>query len=111
MSIDRMGTLPPLEIGQGRKNVITPAAVPAAAKVEDKTPAKLAQPKTAAVKVVKKPASEVVSSLVFAPKREEKGQESFYLRQTTVDKLEAAAKESGAPSRSAWMEALLEQVL
>ena len=70
-----------------------------------------AAPKTEAVTVNKKPASEVVSGLVFAPKRKEKGQESFYLRQDIVDKLEAAAKTSGAPSRSAWLEALLEQVL
>jgi len=78
----------------------TPAAKPPAV-----------QPNTEAVTANKKTASEVVSSLVFAPKREEKGQESFYLRQATVDKLEAAAAKSGAPSRSAWLEALLERVL
>jgi len=111
MSKDRLGTLPPLKIGQGRKNVITPVAVPAAAKVEDKTPAKPAQPKTAAVKATKKPASEVVNSLVFTPKSKNGRQVNLYLREHIAAKVDAVVEASGAPSRSAWMEALLEQVL
>ena len=105
--LDRMGPLPPLVIGQGRRNVIPPVA-PAA---QTQEPTKPAEPQKAAVKPTKKPASEIVSSLKFATKREEKGQESFYLVQDTVSKLEAAAKASGAPSRSAWLQALLEKVL
>jgi len=59
---------------------------------------------------VHKAASEVVSSLVFTPKSKDGRQASFYLQKDVVDKIDAAAKDSGV-SRSVWLETLLNQVL
>jgi len=98
----KTGELPRLEIGQGRRNVISqPPASP-------KPAAAMASPKRAAVK--KEPAG-VAKSLVFAPKRKNGAQASFYLRKDTIAKLEAAVEDSGAPSRSVWLETLLDRVL
>jgi hypothetical protein len=105
--LDRMGTLPPLEIGQGRRT--QPAPKPANQSAEKQVAP--AQKEAAPAKPTKKPASEVVSSLKFAPKGKDGSQASFYLRKDILAKIEVAVKDSGAPSRSVWLETLLDQVL
>ena len=109
----KTGELPKLEIGQGRRNVIAPPpAAPATLEsASAPEPVKATfQPKAAVVKSAKKLASEVVNSLVFAPKAPKGRPISIYWQEATLTKLDEAAAKSGV-SRSEFLEVLLNQVL
>jgi hypothetical protein len=101
---DKMGTLPDIEIGQGRRNVYMPAPV----EVKPALQATQAVEKPA----IKPPATEaagVVDNLVFEKKQTGRSI-NLYMRQETIDKLAAAASEKGVSS-SKLLETLLNQVL
>jgi hypothetical protein len=106
---NKMGKLPDIQIGQGRKNVFTPMpqTEPPTPKKTPVQPSSMPQ-KSASPPPADKPA-DVVNGLVFEQKERGRGI-NYYLRQSTIDKLEQAASARDVKP-SNLLEALINQVL